>query len=150
MHQQKGSVMKRLLLLGVLLVLLCSCVTAFADNSIDGTGNQLVQSCNDANAQANNQNWYYCVGYVTGIVNGATFFSADATRFDTKNLPDADLEIHVKAITNMCIPDDVIHKQLGLVVAKYLHDHPEKLNELDVVLIWNALSEAWPCVPPKK
>jgi hypothetical protein len=44
-----------------------------------------------------------------------------------------------------CIPNAVTREQKALVVAKYLRDHPEKLNVDDVSLVDYAFKAAWPC-----
>jgi hypothetical protein len=46
---------------------------------------------------------------------------------------------------NICIPKNVSDKQLGLVIQKYMQEHPEDLHQRAVEIIIKAVKNAWPC-----
>ena len=68
-----------------------------------------------------------CLYFIDGVIEGYTI-SGDGK-------PD------------LCIPSDngITYQQLGLVVSKYLEDHPEQLHLPSVVLVINALYHGFPC-----
>jgi len=44
-----------------------------------------------------------------------------------------------------CIPEKATHGQTAKVVSKYLKNHPEKLHETAIGLVYLALNGAFPC-----
>lgn len=48
-------------------------------------------------------------------------------------------------IFKICIPKGVTHKQVTLVVKKYIEDHPEELHYWADEVILKAVNKAWPC-----
>ena len=65
--------------------------------------------------------------------------------FIKKGISVKESENYFRVIFPVCIPDDTTYEQLALVVSKYLHDHPEKLNEPSSLLVVDALEQAWTC-----
>jgi hypothetical protein len=63
----------------------------------------------------------YCRGIIEGINAGATLSS------------------------RLCSPDGVTYSQEVRVVVKFLQDHPEKLNQRGTKLVFEALTQAFPC-----
>jgi hypothetical protein len=46
---------------------------------------------------------------------------------------------------HFCKPDDVSRDQLVATVRKYMDDHPEKLDSSGAGIIFDSLTEAYPC-----
>ena len=70
----------------------------------------------------NNYSWYFC-GYVDSLVWNK-WYSIPSMAFH--------------------YPSGMKNGQLRDVVAKYIHEHPEKHHESNSQLIRNAIREAWP------
>ena len=85
------------------------------------TGNELLKFCESKDLAE----WGFCSGFIWGAADGHQLTSDESASF--------------------CSPEDEPSDQMGLVVVKYLREHPEKLNELAVILVAVALIEAWPC-----
>lgn len=117
---------------------------AKADDAV-GTGNELVKSCNQANADQSNSLWMYCIGYVSGMHEGLNVGFYLALNSAMPNSSDNARDAARDKILSYCIPNGVTREQKGLVVAKYLRDHPEKLNVDEVSLVAYAFEAAWPC-----
>jgi len=49
----------------------------------------------------------------------------------------------------VCVPDNVTYAQGGLVIQKYLRDHPEHLHLPASGIAYGALSQAFPCPKSK-
>jgi hypothetical protein len=85
------------------------------------SGNDLFNYCEEAGA-----NWStgFCGGYISGIAELAT------------------------TIGLICPSDAVNNRQAWDIVRKYLEQHPETRDQLAEVLVFKALTDAFPC--PKK
>lgn len=120
-------------------------INAVADDNTANTGNELIRYCNDQNQQANNTDWFVCIALVEGMSKG---FKLGATMVLAKDDPTYSQSKAVRLYNKMfgiCIPDDSTRGQSALVVSKYLKDHPEQLNDPDILLILKAFKGAWPC-----
>src|SRR6266516_8033158 len=69
-------------------------------------------------------------GFCVGAVAGVRFLAAASTK--STQYP-------------ICVPDNVPRRQVLSVVVRYLHNHPERLNDDFLWIIMDALREAWPC-----
>jgi hypothetical protein len=72
----------------------------------------------------------YCFGYILGVA-------------DMHNALNALLSSPKD--NTYCLPDNASVSQLGKVVTKYGHDHPEELNQAALLLVNNAFTRAFPC-----
>ena len=86
------------------------------------TGNTIMPDC-----QAQPAPTGACVAYVVGVIDGMWWGEPNMN----------------------CIPDGVTTGQLAQVVAKFLRDHPERLQLNAPVLIADAIGGAWPCPPAR-
>lgn len=84
-------------------------------------GKQLTALCDE---KSNSFERGVCIGYITGVSESLT---------------------RVLQFSGICGPAGITTDQVGQVVAKYLHNHPETLNESAVNVVWSALVKAWPC-----
>jgi len=119
-------------------LILLSSHTAFCD------GNELLSQCNTAIAMLNDAkgssdptNTAH-MGFCFGLMNGVM----DLNRF-YQNLYD---QIEYKGILLFCIPESGIdNSQAARIVIKYLNEHPERLHEHTMRLVFTAFVEAFPC-----
>ena len=75
----------------------------------------------------------YCAGYIRGFMSGA--YAAQTA---------LDIHSHAAAARVFCAPE--VSAQQGVrMFVKYLNDHPGRLHEPAYILMWAALSQAWPC-----
>jgi len=128
----------------------CLPITSKADELTSGTGNKLITACNDDNYNAHNSSWENCVGFAGGVYVGVIFGSLVTIDVVKKGISVKDSENYFQIIFPVCIPDGATFEQLALVVSKYLHDHPERLNEPSSGLVIQAAEQAWPCPKPTK
>lgn len=124
---------------------LCMPTISAADDSTSDTGNELINNCNDNNYQALNASWVGCIGYVSGVYDGIGFGAMNMMKLEHNNLNVNQLIAMFKIGFDICIPVNVTRGQDALVVTKYLHDHPDKLNEDSWILVVDAFQTAWPC-----
>lgn len=117
------------------------------NNAPEYTGNQLVNSCNQRNFELQNARWLNCVIYVEGVSAGTIFGTAFGYAKAIGHPVSNDIDL---SVINICSPDNYTNQQAALIVSKYLQDHPTELNEPDAVLIYRALSQAWPCQKGKR
>lgn len=119
--------------------------TAVADDATVGTGNELIGYCNETNSSANNGDWWFCIGVVSGTEYGLESGAMGGVLTYTKVKPGPPLEKSVNAILQFCLPSNATRQQMGLVVSKYLKDHPENLNMGIDSIVLRAFRAAWPC-----
>lgn len=155
--------MKTPLILLFFALLLFNPSISFAD-----TGNDLVQNCNedllnrfdDNNLTSAEQfKVLRCITFVEGVMNGydagffkgLTYASNKIVYPDPKN--EEKLLLKFKEIgTNsdeglgFCEPKGAVNIQYAKVVAKYLRENPQKLDQVAVNLVLAALQDAFP--PP--
>ena len=89
------------------------------------TGNDLLQSCAD---EDNEYKFALCAAYIQGAEEGHRLTS-----------------MLNKQDSFYCIPEKATHGQTAKVVSKYLKNHPEKLHETAIGLVYLALNGAFPC-----
>jgi hypothetical protein len=70
------------------------------------------------------------VGFCVGAVAGVRFLAAASTK--NTQYP-------------ICVPDNAPRRQVLSIVVRYLHNHPERLNDDLLWIIMDALRDAWPC-----
>jgi hypothetical protein len=114
--------MKRVLLLGVLVVL--SSTAAHAQRVSTETGNTLLEECESKTMFDQGR----CLGYILG--------ASDLKTMD--DLPNQRQHL-------FCTAPAVINGQIVEVVVKYLKDHPENRHCQASTLVMAALIEAFPC-----
>ena len=49
----------------------------------------------------------------------------------------------------ICIPPEISGKQLTRIVVKYLREHPERLQDIASLLVFEAFKESFPCSRPE-
>ena len=49
----------------------------------------------------------------------------------------------------ICIPPGISGKQLTRIVVKYLNEHPERLQNIASLLVFEAFQESFPCSRPE-
>lgn len=136
---------KSLCLSAIFAALLWQTYSVSADDNTVGTGNELVRVCSEKNYQAQNRSWAFCVGYVAGVDNGLrTGVDLAGIRDGTLKHNSSDSSL-IAYTLQYCVPGDVPREQMALVVAKFLLDNPEKLNDFSELLVARALRKAWPC-----
>jgi hypothetical protein len=69
-------------------------------------------------------------GFCVGAVAGVRFLAATSTK---------------NSLYPICVPENAPKRQVLSVVVRYLHNHPERLNDDFLWIIMDALREAWPC-----
>jgi hypothetical protein len=102
---------------------------------ITQSGKVFLEACSSVDKQSDQLNSYethtvvQCLSYVDGI-------------FEAMSLID-NLNLQPRGF---CSPKQpIVRKTLIPIVRKYIADHPETSNERTVVLVWLALSQAFPC-----
>lgn len=119
--------------------------TVSANDNTTNTGNELITVCNDKNHQADNVQWAWCMGFVEGVETGVTSGIKTTALVFMKKPNQAQINAVAAVISEYCTPTDVTREQMAMVVAKYLADHPEKLNEPSYAIVVYAFQGAWPC-----
>jgi hypothetical protein len=71
-------------------------------------------------------------GFCVGAVAGVRFLAATSSK--NSQYP-------------ICVPEHAPKRQVLSVVVRYLHNHPERLNDDFLWIIMDALREAWRCAP---
>lgn len=92
---------------------------------LTGTGNQLLETCQDTQVFK----LMLCSGYVNGVVEGAGLRRVGDQLF--------------------CFPEGVTKGQVQSVTVQFLTDHPEKRHMPSYILIAQAMMRAFPCAPKK-
>jgi hypothetical protein len=107
------------------------CGTAIAD---DGDGNELIKECSEAvrGADGLQINSHYDAGYCLGLTQGVR---------QTMRLLNEDIPPDLRT----CFPDGITNGQGMRIVLKYLQDHPARLQEQAVYLVFLAYKTAYPC-----
>jgi len=106
---------------------------------ITESGKVFLEACSVVDKQSDRLNSYethtavQCLSYIDGV-------------FETMSLID-NLKLQPR---QFCAPArPVERKKLVRIVRKYIEGHPETSNERAVVLVWIALSRAFPCIADK-
>jgi hypothetical protein len=116
MHYIKGIGM------GFLFLLIAASATARVNSNFD---NELLRDCTHPSPGS------FTAGLCLGYLKGA----AEMSRLREK-LPQ---------LPPVCVPDAVTVGQLRNIVVRYLEEHPEELHYSSIVVLNNALAEAFPC-----
>ncbi len=118
--------------------LLSLSVPAFASP----TGNDVLTSCQEAAAFADNNEGFVAKGFNIGWCAGWVQAAIELT-----GLNEAWREISTakNSPTDFCTPEGVTPAQGIRIVVKYLRDHPEHLHEDGMALTVASLSAAFPC-----
>ncbi len=111
-------------------LLLSAALAAQAPQNPIGTGERFLASCPDtaegiAAADVND-----CLPYFIGFLDGSAFAHG-----------------RLEADEPFCEPDDSDYASLYLVLMRFLQTHPQVLELPLSTLIYDALSEAFPCPP---
>lgn len=156
-----------------LIVAFFSCLPSrvCADDTNNFTGKQLVQYCNESNFAATRNGvkgpedigTLICAEYVTGVLQGFKLgqlemvteiagtedqYLSELSAEGQLKISDADRTAYVNKIRMknahwLCWPESANGAQLLDIVAKYLQDHPEELNERSATLVYEAVHEAF-------
>jgi hypothetical protein len=117
------------IILSIIIFIKLSCANAeISGNSLSEYCNEQIKILNNNGYTTSNQTDMqlsranFCAGYVAAISDTYGSF--------------------------ICVPETVTYSQAIKITAKYLNDHPEKLNIPADLLIYAALRDAFPC--PKK
>ena len=111
--------------------------TFFLTNNVFADGNQLLESCLHAERFANGQDIttedlsraMSCFSYLQGV--------GDTWKYG---------RILQKQFKPPCTPESgIINEQAMRITLKYLRAHPELLHKHEIVLVWSAFNEAFPC-----
>ena len=127
--------MRRAQLIGLAVIVVASGLwaTPAAGQELRNDGNELLQNCEYLISQnVESDMAFYGAARCTGIVRGVWL----ATQLASTHMGG-----------NLCAPDEGTTGQMARVVVKYLKDHPEELHMDEVVLISQALLDAFPCSP---
>jgi len=89
------------------------------------SGNFLLERCENENVAFT---LAYCLGYIQGVADGLIL---------GRSIRDEE--------AFFCIPGSATSGQIMRVTKKYLSEHPEKLHQPAVTLVFLALVEAFPC-----
>jgi hypothetical protein len=116
----RGGDMRKTLVLGILFFTLVSLTWGQAPAPVGVRGQDLLYACRDAKPDS----------YFGGLCNGMLYVSAVLIR---EQCPSAGATVEIKK----------------KVVIRYLENHPEQLDQLDVLLIQKALVEAYSCSDKK-
>ena len=99
------------------------------------SGKAFLDGCSSIDKPAKQLNSYetlsnvQCLSYANGI-------------FESMSLSE---KLH-QGPHGFCAPDQPVQRRsLVQIVRKYIAEHPETSNERTVILVWLALSEAFPC-----
>lgn len=135
----------------VLLVILClfglSCAPLPAHADEQWSGNKYLAVCDNIHGKPKDECLVYLWGYLSGFYMTKSLFLS-AAHFDVTNEA-----VISKANPPPCFPEGTTMPQLYDVLIDYLHAHPENRQNNIGLLLWIALSKAWPCnatVPPEK
>ena len=112
-------------LLGRVLTLVVTLSISMGSSSATYTGNDLQKHCADEDDLFE---FARCVDYIHGASDAHLITSA-------LNKQDS----------LYCLPEKATHGQTAKVVSKYLKNHPEKLHETAIGLVYLALRSAFPC-----
>jgi hypothetical protein len=94
--------------------------------NFEDTGAALKQRCIGVQgALASSTSNGICMGFITGVASA------------------------MSVTGNFCWPDGAMGAQFVAVVMKYLDDHPELLHKRDLLLVHQALTQAFPCPAQK-
>jgi Rap1a immunity proteins len=137
------------------------------DDALPHDGNGLLGYCNVVVISADNpatltslssdafsaqmMKFAWCSGYLQAVHDAAT--SAEVNVYLISKLgvtlagPDKAREYAFNTLRGVCIPEKVPLLQLARVVVKWLHEHPEKLQEPINGLVTDAINDAFPCTP---
>ena len=115
-------------------IILAITALLFSANCFALTGNELHAWITSENAYTKIEGESYIMGVMDTIGVHRTIEISLAAR--KKRKPNLDLII---------CPDNVIYRQGYDLVKNYLTNHPETRNQQASVLVYKALSEAWPC-----
>ncbi len=96
------------------------------------TGTKFVEYCAKPADKTDNA---FCSGFVFGVFYSWPDVDPDAETDSTKPEKEA----------TICLPDDSSFTQMINVTVKYIEDNPAKEHQRIDDLMWNALSEAFPC-----
>ena len=105
----------------VLVILLAQSTNLMAGGVF--TGENLLDTCESNVAMSSG----ICAGYITGVAAGAALMR------------------ELGGMPGHCRPDGVNNSQLVEAVVVFLRAHPEARHEQAQLLVFNALSAAWPC-----
>jgi hypothetical protein len=108
--------------IGLLSLLLGASVNAGVNSNFD---NELLRDCTHPSPGT------FIAGVCLGYLKGA----AEMSRLKEK-LP---------KLPPVCIPDALTVGQLRNIVVHYLEEHPEELHYASIVVLKNALDDAFPC-----
>ena len=99
-------------------------------------GNQLQEVCNEAitfpfiKGEADVFTAGTCLGYLRATNDMYEIMAKDSER-------------------TICIPPGISGKQLIRIVVKYLREHPERLQNIASLLVFEAFQESFPCSRPE-
>ena len=130
-------------IVGMCWLLLCSSVSSqepSAPRDYPSTsGNAFLRLCsvvekNEIETNQEGQHVVACVAYVEGVVQGVSAEVAFVRDVGGK-----------EPLKPFCLPDNVENGQIIRITLKYIRNHPEEAHQSTVILVVQALREAFPC-----
>ena len=121
----------RQILLGMATIVLAASLGAASEISVE-TGNDFLRSCGSLTSRhlassVQQLHHLFCLGYVGGFVEG----------------------MKITSPSQFCAHDPLLSfGQMGLVLLKWLKDHPAQLHKSSPHLMYLAFSEVFPCPKP--
>jgi hypothetical protein len=98
---------------------------------------QMVNYADNSSAQTNDVKFGWCSGWLDGVI---------ATLDQWHVATSQDFDSYSKTgIVGICFPQGVTKGQTARVIVKYLRDHPNRLQESQMLLTIDALRDAFPC-----
>lgn len=129
--------MNKILALSFVTLFLCTPTAWAAPNS----GNELLKNCNAALNVTENKRYtevpstvladaFTCIGYFNAITSLNAYYEYTPGKSERMLY---------------CAPSTATIRQTIMVVVKFLKEHPEQLHRPDMILMIEALNQAFPC-----
>lgn len=104
------------------------------------TGNDLLQQCTGGELG-------YCLGYITGVHDGMLAGGIASIRHLAPELKNDEALSQFDKAVSYCLPNGATKLQVRDVVTDFLKANPTSRHNDATLLIWVALSNAFPCQP---
>jgi hypothetical protein len=120
------------------LILAALATSAFAQPQNYTTGNELRENCRYAVSESDADHITARAGLCIGFIDGFQQF---------EQIMDIAMGARAANLGSrlICVPDGVTNGQAVKVVVRYLDQHPESLHKFAGLLVYEALTDAFPC-----
>jgi hypothetical protein len=106
------------------------------------TGNDLKTDC-DVTTQKNPENYMYCLGYISGVVDQWAIDRVVARSIASS--PQRQRWMDDLHYPPFCPPPESTKEQFRAVVVKFINSQPEYSHQEASIFVVNALKNAFPC-----